>query len=112
MQPFCSELTFEDTEKASAVAALDLSWVSHEVEWVRQQLCPSDDPPNGNRPDASNGYEPNHETSVDERSRRLLLDVVLSHNDLLSGNVLHAEGWDRVQVVPRDPSCSVEMLLL
>lgn len=32
----------------------------------------------------------------------LLLDVVLSHNDLLSGNVLHAEGWDRVQVIPRD----------
>ena len=25
-------------------------------------------------------------------------DVVLCHNDLLSGNVLHADGWDRVQV--------------
>ncbi|CAN0521833.1 unnamed protein product, partial [Scytosiphon promiscuus] len=25
-------------------------------------------------------------------------DVVLCHNDLLGGNVLHTEGWDRVQV--------------
>lgn len=112
MQPFSSELTFEDTDKASAVAALDLSWVSHELEWVQQQLCPSDDPTNGNQPDASNGHEPSHDTSVDGRSRRLLLDVVLSHNDLLSGNVLHAEGWDRVQVIPHDPSCSVETLVL
>lgn len=25
-------------------------------------------------------------------------DVVLCHNDLLGGNVLYADGWDKVQV--------------
>lgn len=42
---------------------------------------------------ASNGQD-----NVEQRANRFLSEVVLCHNDLLSGNVLHATGWDRVQV--------------
>lgn len=35
---------------------------------------------------------------VEERAKRFMSEVVLCHNDLLSGNVLYADGWDRVQV--------------
>lgn len=35
--------------------------------------------------------------TVEERAKLFLSKVVLCHNDLLSGNVLHAEGWNRVQ---------------
>lgn len=45
----------------------------------------------------SPGRHAGHE-SAKERAKRFLSDVVLCHNDLLSGNVLHADGWDRVQV--------------
>lgn len=64
-----------------------------EVEWLGQQLCrtasvsrgkicaPSDSP-----------------STPEERAKDFSSEVVLCHNDLLSGNVLHADGWDRVQV--------------
>lgn len=36
--------------------------------------------------------------TVKDRARRYLSEVVLSHNDLLSGNVMYADGWEKVQV--------------
>ena len=87
-------MTFEDADKASAVAALDLDWVHDELVWARQHLCPPDDPLNGLGTGAAND---SHET-VEDRARAFLSEVVVCHNDLLSGNVLHADGWDRVQV--------------
>lgn len=51
---------------------------------------------NGHRTGESDGLE-----TVEERAKRFMSEVVLSHNDLLAGNVLHAEGWDRVQVRKR-----------
>ncbi|CAM9334996.1 unnamed protein product [Ectocarpus sp. 4 AP-2014] len=86
-------LTFEDESKAAAIKALDLDWICEEVEWLRQKLCRE---PDG----ADNGASATSVSSAAEkRANRFLSEVVLCHNDLLSGNVLHANGWDRVQVI-------------
>lgn len=80
-------LTFQDEAKAAAVKDLDLDWICQEVEWLRHQLSATASDSTG---DGSSAPE--------ERAKRFLSEVVLCHNDLLSGNVLHAAGWDRVQV--------------
>lgn len=89
-----SGVTFDDEAKTAAVAALDLDWMCQEVEWMEEQLSPSA---------LSDGYGEQAGgtavVSVDEQAKRFLSDVVLCHNDMLSGNVLHADGWDRVQVI-------------
>lgn len=53
---------------------------------------------NGARPMVE---ETDGKKSVEERAKRFISDVVLCHNDLLSGNILYADGWDRVQVSAR-----------
>ena len=30
---------------------------------------------------------------------QVVQDIVFSHQDLLCGNILHAEGWERVQFI-------------
>ncbi|CAN0483744.1 unnamed protein product, partial [Hapterophycus canaliculatus] len=87
-------LTFEDEARAAAVKALDLDWICSEVEWLSQQLCAEV------RSSESGTSTPNDGPSAQEtaKAKKFLSEVVLCHNDLLSGNVLHAEGWDRVQV--------------
>lgn len=88
-----SGLTFEDESKAAAIKALGLDWVGEEVEWLRQNLCRETDG------GADSGASTTGVSSAAEkRANRFLSEVVLCHNDLLSGNVLHADGWDRVQV--------------
>lgn len=89
-----SGLSFEDAAKADAVKTLDLDWVCQEVEWLRQQL-------DGEATDSKGEACASGDSSsarTEERAKRFLSEVVLCHNDLLSGNVLHADGWDRVQV--------------
>ncbi len=86
-------LTFQDEAKAAAVKALDLDWICQEVEWLRQQLSATA---------SDSSCEPSttgdDSSATEERAKGFLSEVVLCHNDLLSGNVLHADGWDRVQV--------------
>lgn len=88
-------LTFEDAAKADAVKALDLDLVCQEVEWLRQQLHREATDPSTGETCASGDST---SATTEERAKRFLSEVVLCHNDLLSGNVLHADGWDRVQV--------------
>lgn len=45
--------------------------------------------------------------TVEQRANRYLSEVVLCHNDLLSGNLIHGDGWDRVQV---STECSIVVL--
>lgn len=85
-------LTFEDEARAAAVKALDLDWICSEVEWLSKQLSAEAKSSGSEMSTPSNG------PSTDKSAKRFLSEVVLCHNDLLSGNVLYAEGWDRVQV--------------
>ena len=88
-------LTFQDEAKAAAIKSLDLDWICQEVEWLRKQLCRTATATVSNgRPGTPSDTSPTPE----ERAKEFLAEVVLCHNDLLSGNVLHADGWNRVQV--------------
>lgn len=93
-----SGLTFQDEARAAAIKALDLDWICNEVEWLSKQLSAEANLPEGRTP------TPGDSPSATESAKRFLSEVVLCHNDLLSGNVLHAEGWDRVQVRKREPA--------
>lgn len=95
-------LMFQDEAKAAAIKSLDLDWICQEVEWLKRQLCRSASVCGG-EPCAQSDGSPTPE----ERARVFSSEVVLCHNDLLSGNVLHADGWDRVQVGGRG-SCKDE----
>lgn len=90
-----SGLTFQDEAKAAAIKSLDLGWIYREVGWLRQQLC-------RRTPSVSEGKtsstSSDSSSTPEERAKDFLSEVVLCHNDLLSGNVLHADGWERVQV--------------
>lgn len=86
-------MKFQDEAKAAAVESLDLDWICQEVEWLREQLCRTASVSKGECCTPRDGSSP-----PKERAKDFLSEVVLCHNDLLSGNVLHADGWDRVQV--------------
>ena len=86
-------MTFQDEAKAAAIKSLDLDWICGEVEWLRQQLCKTATVSEG-----ESGYPSDTSATPGDRAKAFLAEVVLCHNDLLSGNVLHADGWDRVQV--------------
>ncbi|CAM9493272.1 unnamed protein product [Scytosiphon promiscuus] len=86
-------LTFEDESRAAAIKALDLDWICEEVEWLSKRLGA------GNQDSGREASTPRASLSVQESAKSFLHEVVLCHNDLLSGNVLHAKGWDKVQVI-------------
>eukprot|EP00752_Nemacystus_decipiens_P008976 g8013.t1 len=88
-------LTFEDEAKAAAIKSLDLDWICQEVEWLREQLCRTAVVSEGE----AGTPICNGSSTTKERAKDFLAEVVLCHNDLLSGNVLYADGWDRVQVI-------------
>lgn len=105
-------LTFDDEAKAAAVKALDLEWVCQEIAWVQRQLRYSHGAHGENEESAVATLENGGSTkgkddvpvgledeTVKDRARRYLSEVVLSHNDLLSGNVMYADGWEKVQVI-------------
>lgn len=62
---------------------------------MRQQLC-------------STASDDDGSSAPEERAKDFLSEVVLCHNDLLSGNVLHADGWERVQVSGTGAGCNDE----
>eukprot|EP00903_Cladosiphon_okamuranus_P010046 g9525.t1 len=88
-------LTFQDEVMAAAIKSLDLDWICQELEWLREQLCRTPSVSEGE----SSGTPSDSSPTLEERAKDFLSDVVLCHNDLLSGNVLHADGWERVQVI-------------
>ena len=74
-----SDITFDDPAKQTLLESIGLASLKKEVQWLRQQL-ESD----------SHG-----KTSAS----RVVKDLVFSHQDLLCGNILYSDKWDRVQFI-------------
>ncbi|CAM9228859.1 unnamed protein product [Discosporangium mesarthrocarpum] len=118
-------VTFEEEAKAAALAALGLDETERELHWLQGQLDPDhfEEMPKAGAKDfvgkegmpgaspsvtppplSGDEIKPNGQKSVPSDvfegwGRRYLLDVVFCHNDLLSGNILHHDGWDKVQII-------------
>ncbi|CAI5746161.1 unnamed protein product [Peronospora destructor] len=87
------ELKFEDPVKNTALKELNLAGLHQKLQWLKSVL-----PSNQNQ----NGKDLLDALDTDEISKQaeaFASDVVFSHNDLLSGNILHNPDWDRVQII-------------
>ncbi|RLN83772.1 hypothetical protein BBJ28_00017897 [Nothophytophthora sp. Chile5] len=87
------EIEMGDPVKSAALEKLDLPALHQKLEWLKSVL-----PSNQN----DNGRALLDALDTDEITKQAVAfasDVVFSHNDLLSGNILHSEDWDRVQII-------------
>lgn len=82
------DVSFEDdSNKAARLQTLQLSQFKEELRWSRAHI-------------ASSGVDPmDSSASPSDRAAAFMGQVVFCHNDVLSGNVLTADGWDRVQMI-------------
>lgn len=88
------EITFTDGAKRAALERLNLPELHKKLQWLKSVL-PSE--LNGNGAALLSGDQ-----DLDEISKQALAfasDVVFCHNDALSGNILHNDAWDRVQII-------------
>ncbi|RLN85089.1 hypothetical protein BBJ28_00001104 [Nothophytophthora sp. Chile5] len=87
------EIEMGDPVKSAALERLDLPALHQKLEWLKSVL-----PSNQN----DNGRALLDALDTDEITKQAVAfasDVVFSHNDLLSGNILHNDDWDRVQII-------------
>ncbi|KAG7382207.1 Ethanolamine kinase [Phytophthora pseudosyringae] len=86
-------IELEDPVKNAALEELDLAGLHQKLQWLKSVL-----PSNQNH----NGKDLIDDLNTDEITKQAVAfasDVVFSHNDLLSGNILHNPEWDRVQII-------------
>ncbi|CEG38089.1 probable ethanolamine kinase a-like isoform 1 [Plasmopara halstedii] len=87
------EIKLKDPEKNAALKKLNIASLHQKIEWLMSVL-----------PSIQNaqGKEFLEDDDTDEITKQAVMfasDVVFSHNDLLSGNILHNPKWDRVQII-------------
>lgn len=88
------ETTIADPIKRAALEQLDLPALHEKLQWLKSVL-PSEQNGNGAALLA-------RDDDLDEISKQAIAyasDVVFCHNDALSGNILHNDAWDRVQII-------------
>lgn len=89
-----SEIKLTDAAKLSQLVDLDLPSVRADLRWLKSVL-----------PSALNGDGRDLLASMsdaDEITKQAFSfahEVVFCHNDALSGNILHNDAWDRVQII-------------
>uniref|UniRef100_K3WVX8 ethanolamine kinase n=1 Tax=Globisporangium ultimum (strain ATCC 200006 / CBS 805.95 / DAOM BR144) TaxID=431595 RepID=K3WVX8_GLOUD len=87
------EIKIADPVKNAALEKLNLPELHKKFQWLKSVL-PSE--LNGNGKMLTEGDD------LDEVTKQAITfanDVVFCHNDALSGNILHNDAWDRVQII-------------
>ncbi|OWY93706.1 Ethanolamine kinase [Phytophthora megakarya] len=87
------EIELEDPVKNAALEELDLMGMHQKLQWLKSVL-----PSNQNR-DGKDLLDALDTDEITKQAVAFASDVVFSHNDLLSGNILHNPDWDRVQII-------------
>lgn len=92
-EKLASEIELKDPDKNAALEKINLAGLRQSLKWLMSVL-----PSNQNQ----NGKDLISDLDTDEITKQAVTfasDVVCSHNDLLSGNVLHNPEWNRVQII-------------
>lgn len=82
-----------DATKAATLEKMDLPGMARRLEWL-QTVLPSAHNDNGRQLVAAMDVD-----EVTKQANAFAGDVVFCHNDALSGNILHNDSWDRVQII-------------
>ncbi|CAH0475265.1 unnamed protein product [Peronospora belbahrii] len=87
------ELKFKDPVKNAALEKMDLAGLYQKLQWLKSAL-----PSNQNR-NGKDLLDALNTDAISKQAEAFASDVVFSHNDLLSGNILHNPDWDRVRII-------------
>ncbi|KAI9909574.1 hypothetical protein PsorP6_014825 [Peronosclerospora sorghi] len=87
------EIQQKDSTSKNALYKLDLKGLHEKLIWLKSVL-PSD--LNGNGKELLDGRDVDE---ISKQAEKFASDIVFSHNDLLSGNILYNPGWDRVRII-------------
>ncbi|CAI5716094.1 unnamed protein product [Hyaloperonospora brassicae] len=86
-------IKLDDPVKNAALQEVDLAKLHQKLQWLKSVLPSSQ---NRNGKDLLDVLDTD---AISAQAEAFASDVVFSHNDLLSGNILHNSDWDRVQII-------------
>ncbi|ETI40913.1 hypothetical protein F443_13805 [Phytophthora nicotianae P1569] len=87
------EIELEDPVKNAALEELNLAGLHQKLQWLKSVL------PSNHNLDGEDLLDDLDTDEITKQAVAFASDVVFSHNDLLSGNILHNPDWDRVQII-------------
>ncbi|ETL34424.1 hypothetical protein L916_13344 [Phytophthora nicotianae] len=87
------EIELEDPVKNAALEELNLADLHQKLQWLKSVL------PSNHNHDGEDLLDDLDTDEITKQAVAFASDVVFSHNDLLSDNILHNPDWDRVQII-------------
>jgi ethanolamine kinase len=90
------KVNFTDPVKKSLLQQINLNSIQEKLLWLKSVLPSS---LNENGKTLVEVVEPNHLDVIAKQAFAYASDFVFCHNDVLSGNILYNDTWDRVQII-------------
>lgn len=87
------ETKIADPVKRAALEKLNFPELHKKLQWLKSVL------PSELNGDGKMLIEGEDLDEITKQAITFASDVVFCHNDLLSGNILHSDAWDRVQII-------------